>query len=107
MTLNIKSGLRNSQVNRKVNMKINVLNKDFGFLTEEAITVQRYDFEGNLVFCNHAGAIEETASVDIPRIEQQDISFMVTTLVCDKCEAYQRQGEDQWEDAPLEGKHYE
>lgn len=81
-------------------MKIFVNNKDLGFFTQEEITAQIVSPEGELLFCNHAGAVEE----------HQEDDFLGTPIdryvtFCDKCEAYKREGDNYWENAPFEGVH--
>jgi len=88
-------------------MKISVLNKDLGFLTEKPITVQRFEFDGQedeLVWCNHAGAIEEEVDNEIPNINGRDIAWTDRVLVC-KFGAYRFLEQDNWQDAPIEGSH--
>lgn len=91
-------------------MKIFVNNKDLGFFTATSITVQRFaeiiDGERELIWCNHAGAVSEKVENQIDRIDQPDITWTSYVLVCDKCPAYKKEGEDFWEDAPFEGITY-
>jgi hypothetical protein len=79
-------------------MNIQVQEKDFGWFSQDAVTVQRfqnYEGERELVWCNHANHQEE-----------QYIDWKGLTriqIVCDKCNA--AYGQDGWEDAPEEGAH--
>lgn len=83
---------------------ITINNKDLGFLTQEPITVQRFetvDDDGTqeLVYCDHARSTE---------LEEESLSghaFMV--MYCDKCPASKLVGESYWNDAPVNGKHEE
>ncbi len=88
-------------------MKINVIHKDFGYFSEVPITVQRFepDWDGDmeLVWCNHAGAESETFEKMVPRIDQPDIVWEDSILVCLKCGAFQRSYERTWEDTPVGG----
>ena len=58
---------------------INVITHDFGFLSQEPVTV--YGDINGWEFCNHAGA-EEREDYDI------------TLLVCDKCGMYKVESEN-------------
>lgn len=89
---------------------INVRSRDLGFFTQSPITAQRFDEvdgEQALVWCDHAGAIQETDTVEHPRIDEPDIVYDVELMVCDKCPAWRRVGETAWEDAPEDGVWHE
>lgn len=96
---------------RVTEMKINVINKDLDFWTQQEIPVVKYgvmdDGEKELIYCNHAGAEEETVHNEVPRIDGPDIEWNSKVLVCGKCQAYKLDGDDYWQDAPFEGVHNE
>ena len=88
---------------------IYVQNKDFGFLTETPITVQKteqIDGETAVVFCNHAQAEEREIEQQVDRQDQPDIVWTDHILVC-KCGAYKFEYDNEWHDAPQDGVHYE
>lgn len=80
---------------------------DFGFWTAESVTVQKFDGNNDLLWCNHAGATEETEQNQIDRIDEPDIVWESKVMVCDKCPAYRHVGDTEWHDAPLDGVDYE
>lgn len=84
-------------------MRIVVDNKDYGFFSEKPITVQVIDPNEGVVWCNHDGAEEETVSFDHYNPDGQDMTHTENITYCDKCEAFKREYEDEWEDAPFEG----
>lgn len=88
-------------------MKINVIKKDLGYFTQEPITVQRIekldDEDTEVVFCTHAGAVEEEKETWPTNYD--DRTYIVTTLVCDRCGAYKVGDENIWNNAPERGKH--
>lgn len=86
-------------------MRIYVNNKDYGFLTQEPITIQRFadDSKEDLLWCNHAGAEEVKQENQINRIDQPDIVWTDKIMVC-KCGAYRFEFSDFWEDCPIEGE---
>lgn len=89
--------------------QIFINNKDLGFWTQQEITAQRFeliDGDPELCWCNHAGAIQETVHNQIDRIDEPDICWTSTILVCDKCPAWRKEYEPYWEDAPYEGVFY-
>lgn len=96
-------------------MKIQVNSKDFGWLSAQPITIQKfdeYDDDGEhyqeLLWCNHAGAEETTIDCGYPdSIIGDFVDDDRQALVCDKCESYRFLDRDEWEDAPTEGKHHE
>lgn len=87
-------------------MKIDVQNKDLGFFTQSLITAQRRE-DGEVVWCNHHGAVQETVENQIDRIDEPDITWKSSVLICDKCSAYKLEGDDWWQEAPFEGITYE
>jgi hypothetical protein len=91
-------------------MNVFVRNYDLGFFTQEPITVQKFEIEDDepvVSWCNHAGAESETVENQIDRIDEPDICWTSTIMVCDKCGAYKLEGESWWQDAPFEGISYE
>lgn len=96
-------------MNQSLTKKIFINNKDLGFLTQEEVTVQRFeivDGERELVWCNHAGAIEESVENEMTNPNGHDITWWDKIVVCDKCEAYRFVGDNEWRDAPEEGVSY-
>lgn len=88
---------------------IYVKNKDFGFWTQEPISVKRMETindegEQEVVYCNHAGAEEREEQHETYRQDQEDIVYKSRMLVCE-CGAYKLEGDNYWQDAPVEGKH--
>lgn len=87
---------------------IYVKNFDFGFFTEIPITVQKFednaDGEAELVYCNHAGAVEEESTFDSVGFNGQHIQTTSKALACNKCDAYSLDNGSSWEDAPFEGE---
>lgn len=79
-------------------MNILIDNHDLGFLTAQPITVQCFDGD-ELIYCNHAGAVEEVQHNQINLVDQPDILWYSRVLLCDKanCGAYKREGDDCWE----------
>ena len=86
---------------------ITILNKDLGFFTESTVTIQRFDEEGDLIWCNHAGAEEEEAYNQVDRVDQSDLTWTEIIKVCDKCGAWQFDGDREWHEAPMDGVHYD
>ena len=96
--------------------QIFVHNKDFGFFTQEPITVQRKeviseDFNGeqetDVVWCNHAEAEEVEEEHQTNNIDAPDMVWTDKALVCHKCKAYKFDGDTDWQNAPVEGVHDE
>lgn len=88
--------------------KIYVKNHDLGFFTAKPITVQRFnniDGEQELVYCNHASS-EIVEKETWPTIYSDQV-MIFKTEVCDKtnCGAYRLEGDNYWEDSPIEGVH--
>lgn len=86
--------------------KIHVRNRDLGFFTQTLITVQRFEIEDGdpvVVWCNHAGAIEEEYDVQINNVDRLDEVYQQTIIACNKCGASRLPGENYWENAPFEG----
>lgn len=78
-------------------MKIDVNNKDLGFFTQEPITVQSITREGEVLFCNHAGAGEQDLISEMYNpVTEEHKQWTTSVLVCDKCGAVKRKYED-WE----------
>lgn len=98
-------------------MKISVLSKDLGFWSQVPITVQRFDkiaymdgpddfeYEEELIWCNHAGATSEDIENEIINPNGADHVWLTKVSVCDKCDAFQRDNDEWWQDAPSEGDH--
>ena len=91
-------------------MKIFVKSEDFGFWTQEDITVQRVDFHEDedepykdVLWCNHAGATEEDTESEYMRSDGTVMEISNKALICDKCYAYKCLDEEYWQDAPTEG----
>lgn len=69
---------------------------------EEPVTVQRFE-DGELVWCNHAGAESEIVQHQINNIDSPDDVWETTEMVCNKinCRAYLVDGH--WENTPIGG----
>lgn len=67
----------------------------FGFCTD---CKDNAEPRHELIYCNHDGADYE----DNTAHGGTDNEYTESILVCDKCEAFKRDGE-RWEDAPFEG----
>jgi len=80
-------------------VKIQVNNRDYGFLSAKFITVYRTE-DGMIVYCNHDGSEIEEVEDYYGYVEKRE--------VCDKCEAWraaqQEDWHDEWHDAPIEGE---
>ena len=87
-------------------MKIYVKIHDLGFWTAKPVTVQKF-FDGELEYCDHAGAVEETEHVEHPRVDEPDIIYDQELIICDKCPAWRLAGDNYWEETPTNGKHEE
>jgi hypothetical protein len=89
--------------------KIYVKDRDYGFLNQIEIPVVRREEvdEGvfDIVYCNHAGAEEVEEEHQTNNIDAPDMVWIVRALVCLKCHAFKRDGDDYWQDAPVEGEH--
>ena len=88
--------------------QINIRNYDLGFLTAEHVTAQKFakeDGEIVVIWCNHAGAIQEEIEDEIYVPGGIDRVVITRALVCDKCGAYQPEGQTEWQEAPYEGVH--
>ena len=86
-------------------MRIAVKNEDLGFWTEVEIPVVRYE-QDNIVYCNHAGAINDTLFHETYSYEREDvIQTHEPIMVCRKCGAFNRVHDSEWEEAPAEGRH--
>lgn len=83
--------------------KIYVRNHDHGFWTEEPVTVKRKE-DGNIIYCDHAGAVEEEQENVMYRPDGRDIVWTSRALICG-CGAYQLENDNYWQDAPVGGKH--
>lgn len=79
-------------------MKIAVINHDLGFFTQQSITVQHFE-DGELAYCDHAGAVTEPVEIESINIEGPDDVQVPEMEVCDKenCGAYRYVGERTWE----------
>lgn len=93
---------------------IHIRNKDLGFFTQKEITVQRFASDigadpddKEMIWCNHAGAIEDEIEQGIVRVDKPDIVWVERILECDKCTAWKHENDDRWQDAPYEGIHFE
>lgn len=90
--------------------KIFIKSYDFGFYTSRNITAQRFELTEDgpeLVWCNHAGAVEEITEHEDVNPDGTDRVWHTTTLNCDKCGAYKIEGLPYWDNAPYEGLHDE
>lgn len=80
-------------------MKIQVNNRDYGFLSAQFITVYRTE-DGMIVYCNHNGSEIDEYEYDDGHTEQRE--------VCDKCEAWRAverlDWHEDWNNAPFEGE---
>jgi len=85
-------------------MRIVISNKDFGDFTSHPITVQRIDSQEGVIYCNHDGADYEDNVVHHAYNDGSDSEYVERILACDKCEAFKREHDNQWEDAPFEGE---
>lgn len=88
---------------------ISVKNKDLGFWTQEPISVKRMETindegEQEVIYCNHDGAEEREVENETYRADQPDIVWTSRPLICE-CGAYKLEGDNYWQDAPVEGKH--
>lgn len=90
--------------------KIYIKNEDLGFWTETPITVQSFEIidkdEIDLVWCNHAGAIEEEHDGEVYNPNGTYHEWTQRVIVCNKCDAWRDALLDDWIDAPFEGVHY-
>ena len=83
-------------------IKIPVKSKDFGWWSQEPITVHRKE-DDTIIWCNHHGAVAETQENTIHRIDEPDIDWQTSVEICDKCQAYKIEGDDYWQESPVEG----
>lgn len=90
--------------------KIYVKSLDHGFWTEQSISVKRYEQvdedEFEVVFCNHDGAEEIEEEQEYINPNGSDVVWKVRVLICG-CGAWRLVGTNDWENTPMEGKHYE
>lgn len=90
-------------------MHIHIQNRDLGFFTQEAVTIQKFevtDGEKTLVWCNHAEAETQEIVNEIYRPDQADIVWKSSVLVCYRCGAYKGEDNNFWEDEPELGIHH-
>lgn len=91
--------------------KIFVKAEDFGFWTQQEIPIVRYEQvdedERQIVFCSHAGAELKEIEQEYPRIDQPDIVWKDSLIICRKCGAWRLDGDNQWQNTPFEGRHDE
>lgn len=79
--------------------KIFVKTHDFGFWTQEPVTVQ-VKYNGELMSCDHAGATEEEIINEMYNpVTEEHKQWTTPILVCDKCGSTKRPDENWWEDA--------
>ena len=83
-------------------INIPVQNKNFGWWSQEPITVYRKE-DDTIIWCNHHGATEECQENTIHRIDEPDIAWQTSVEICDKCQAYKIEGDGYWQDSPFEG----
>lgn len=86
-------------------MKIDVRSFDLGFFTEVPITVQRFykdAYDEELIWCNHDGANFQESNNE-SYLNDRVITWASRILVCNKCGAYQHEGENYWYEAPENG----
>lgn len=83
-------------------IKIPVKNKDWGFWTEDAITVYRKEND-EIIWCNHEGYETETEEHTTHRIGERNLTWETIIDTCDKCQAYRMNDDDYWQEAPDEG----
>lgn len=91
--------------------KIYVRSEDLGYFTQVEIPVvkreQIDENEFNIIFCNHGGAEIEEVEQQYNRIDEPDIVWTDKLLICGKCKSWKLDGDSEWHDSPIEGKHYE
>lgn len=68
-------------------MQIHVKNKDYGFFSEQPITVTRLE-DGEIVYCNHAQAVEEEFSQEFSFNDGTYVEVNKSFLKCYKCGAF-------------------
>lgn len=84
-------------------IQVKIIDKNGWF--EDNITVQRYEDEV-LTSCDHAGAELETIENEM-HFPSRDITYKTRAFVCNKCDAWQDEDDNEWHDAPGEGKFYD
>lgn len=88
-------------------MHINIKSNQYGFFSEEPITVTRSDYAGELVWCDHAQADEEQFSGEHYFDDGTFVEVNRRFLKCYKCGAWKdlTNLNNQWEDAPERGSY--
>lgn len=84
--------------------KIFVKNNDLGFWTQTLVPVQKYDGE-EMIYCNHDGAKEEENVQDFWNPITSDHTTRTDWVLVCKCGAYRFESDDEWNNAPVEGRH--
>lgn len=87
--------------------QIYVRSEDFGVFTQEEVPVVRRDADNEITYCTHGGATLEEIQQQYDRIDEPDITWTDRLLICRACKAWKLEGENDWHDSPIEGRHYE